>query len=452
MEIKEFILKFFGSLKSKINDEGNSIVISEVPESFEKFYGKKSPYYFCFESEKENYEFVNKSSFIIKSINDFLKDRGQTTILKIEFDFDPEKELNNRYKMINCQLQRSNKNNVPEYFLRFTFLTEYQYLNKKDQEINHIYIRKGKIFDFDLEKYETNEGKKSNVKVQNIDVDYAVAKEKLKELLKEKTQSISSFLRESLDKEISRIKEHYLSENKEFFEKLYESEAKLKELEEKNSQTEDERIKQKIFKLKEEISKLKSNEDQQKNVKEEEFFVDDEKRKHSLNIKTKLINTTIIYYNQMKGHLFFKNKKANRIVNFEFEPLEEKLSGFFCDSCKVKLEELILCGSGHLTCRQCGVRCESCNEIYCNLCLKKVCAESKKTICDSCAIRCVSCGNWKDKNYFLKTSEGQNVCIQCGVRCECCREFLHPNSLRERNNKKLCAKCIAKEVGREIVG
>jgi hypothetical protein len=70
-ELKDFFVKFFSNLNCVIEDEGNSIVVKNVPANFEKFAGKNSPYYLSFGISKEGYDFVNENCFLIKTIGEF---------------------------------------------------------------------------------------------------------------------------------------------------------------------------------------------------------------------------------------------------------------------------------------------------------------------------------------------------------------------------------------------
>src|SRR3989339_546863 len=129
-------LKFIENLQSTVIEKGDSLVISNVPEKFEKFYGKKSPYIFVFKSEDKNSqnEFIEKGNYLLKTISNFLEEQGSTTLLKINFDIDFEKEIKKRIKLNNCQIEKLIPKKKNNFFFRFTFNTSFQYLNEKEPE------------------------------------------------------------------------------------------------------------------------------------------------------------------------------------------------------------------------------------------------------------------------------------------------------------------------------
>src|SRR3989338_3740648 len=82
---KEFILEFFKG--SKIKDEKGVLTISEVHKDFEDFIGKKSPYKLVFDFNLHNKfkdsELIVQGSYFLLVIRDYLSDKGQTSLLKI---------------------------------------------------------------------------------------------------------------------------------------------------------------------------------------------------------------------------------------------------------------------------------------------------------------------------------------------------------------------------------
>jgi len=391
---------------------------------------------------------LSSGSFLLKSINDYLDGRGQTTLLKINFNPEIKEELEKKILLRNCKITNITKKHQNNFFLRFSFITTFQYLNDKKQVLTNVFVKDGKIIDFDLEKYEILEGKKRDVAFENVQEFYKLAKNKLNFLLEEKVQEVSQNLSKILDKEIKRVKQHYETHIQEFSGSLEKLKNKLKGLEMKEGEED------KILKIKKDIINLKNNPELEKLKKEEEFCIKDEIQKHSLDIKTRLMNTTIIYYPVYSCDVFFKNEENARIVHFEFDPLEKKSSDFFCDSCNLKLDEIILCSSGHLTCRNCGERCESCNEIFCNICLKKVCAQCGKKICEKCAVRCSKCGKFKCKSHVkIMEFSGDAVCESCLKRCSYCGGLFDLDSLKidSASGKDVCFKCLSKEVGEKTL-
>ena len=73
----------------------------------------------------------------LKSINDYIKSKGQTTLLKIDFS----KAIDNLKIPIvlrEGELYNQEKKEIMDYITRFTFSTDFQLLNK--------YITKGDMF------------------------------------------------------------------------------------------------------------------------------------------------------------------------------------------------------------------------------------------------------------------------------------------------------------------
>ncbi len=454
-KIKSFVSRFFENLKCQVKDDLGKITVEKIPADFEKFCGKKGPYYFSFDKEEGEYELITKGSYLIKAINDYLENRGQTTILRIEFEFDPRKEIEKIAPLMNCKFAQFNKSTTYEYFTRFTFSTYFQYLNEKEQIINSVFVKKKQIFDIDLSKYKTIEAKKRESVILNIDQDYNVAKEKLKEQIKEKTQDVAKNLKESLDKEIERIKAHYHNQIKEIYDEMDKNKKKIEQIEKekdeavlsgKNLNAE---FDKKIEKIKKDIEKLENSEEKERATREEEFFIKDEMQKHSLNIKNKLINTSVIYFPKFSSNVYLKNDKTARMISFEMNPLTGEKSDIVCDNCKKKVNQIILCSSGHLTCADCGVRCKSCGDIYCEICMKKTCADSGREICDQCAVRCIKCGQWKDKVNFGNL-EGRKICRSCMERCSSCGKMCDPDYSKKENGKVICKDCVQKSIKREI--
>src|SRR3989344_3144458 len=64
-----------------------------------------------------------------------------------------------------------------------------------------------------------------------------------------------------------------------------------------------------------------------------------------------------------------QNKIVTRLIIIKFDPLKNKIDLPLCDICKNSLSEVILCNGSHLVCRNCGTRCEDCNEVSCEICL-----------------------------------------------------------------------------------
>ncbi len=440
IKLKDFFVKFFKSLGCEVTDNGETLSISNVPANFEKFSGKKSPYLFSFDKEIPGFEPVNPSHYMIKSMKEFLEGRGETTLLKLDTTFDPKLEIPELIPFRNCEVKNSSTNVRNEIFFRFSFATIFQYLNNRDQIMTNIYIKDGKLFNFD-ESRSLIEGNKRDIKQTDFNNEYEVAKAELQSLIRPKTQELTVKLKELLNKEISRIQSHYKNQLGEI---LTQRDTLVKQI----SESEDE----KKLKLEKALTKLNEENSLEGSESEEKMLINHEIKKHGLAIKNKLVNASIIYYPVYLANLILKSGKEGKMVSFEYDSLNKKLSDQFCASCKAKLDEIIICASGHLTCRNCGDRCEVCEGVFCKSCSEKVCDFCNKKICSSCEVVCARCNKTFCVNHAhdVKGST-KKFCRDCMQRCSLCREVLDPSSEYKLNNRVFCLKCYNKEKGKGIL-
>src|SRR3989339_726065 len=336
--IKQFIIKFFENLQSTVIEKGN---------------------------------------YLLKTISNFLEEQGSTTLLKINFDIDFEKEIKKRIKLNNCQIEKLIPKKKNNFFFRFTFNTSFQYLNEKEKMTNDIYLYENKIIDGDLASYIITEGNKRDVIMPDIKEPYNIAKEKVKELIQPKITLLAKNLSEKLSKEIERINRHFIQETQELKNNLKKSTKKTEK------------------EINEELEK-KINEFE----KDKERAINIEKQKHSLNLNTKLFNTTLIYYPVLNYDCYLINEHGKRIIEVSFDPLTKELKQIFCESCENKIEIINLCSSGHIICNKCLIKCNSCNITYCNKCLNIICESCKKKICKKCA---------KDASIKKKATDSRQV-------------------------------------------
>ena len=137
--IQQFVEKFFKNLNATISLENNSLKITNVPEAFQKYYGKKEPYLLTFEpNSNPEIEFIDKSNYLIQAISGYLDSSGKTTLLKIDFDVSRPDKILNLIKTPNASLGRANLLRKNSIFFRFTFHTVFQYLNEREKIINEI--------------------------------------------------------------------------------------------------------------------------------------------------------------------------------------------------------------------------------------------------------------------------------------------------------------------------
>ena len=89
-KIKQFTITFFKSLGCEIYWSGKTLVVEKVPKNFQDFFGKNEPYKFVFSEEEiiTNSEIVSKGSSLLKKMNEYLDGKGQTTLIKLDIDFE----------------------------------------------------------------------------------------------------------------------------------------------------------------------------------------------------------------------------------------------------------------------------------------------------------------------------------------------------------------------------
>ncbi len=411
-DLIQFAENFFRNLKTEVRREGNILLVSKVPESFEKFYGKKSPYELNFSQEpnKEypNSEIISKNNFLISVMREFLENKGQTTLLKIDFEEGSRDFINKHFLFKNAKIDSINKLEKNRAIIRFTFQTTFQYLNEREQITTPIYASDGKLINFRLEDYKTSEGKKDTLNLGDIKKEYEIAKEKAKELIKPTIERVGTMLDKKLEKELVRINHHFSSQKQEFEQKMKELENQKREL--LNIQNPNENVKQKITKIESLLTDLRGSEVLTRLNKEQEFFLKDETHKHSLGVSSKLINTTIILSSIWKLSCFLRNSNSTRILELEYDPLLKTVSKITCDCCKKEINKVGLCSSGHLSCESCLRGCSDCQKDYCLLCLNHSCFSCGKKLCRKCAKRCSKCHKEKCSTHIS------------GSICETCRE------------------------------
>lgn len=430
-ELIDFFEKFFVSIGCEIKRENLCLEVSNVPSAFEKFAGKKSPYCFCFESEMNGYELITPTHYLVKLMKEFLEGRGETTLLKVDVQFDAKEEIPKMIPFRNCKIKSVSKTHVNDFVFRFSFSTTFQYLNDKEQLINNIYVWNNEVIDFD-EELVLVEGNKREIHEVNTSKEYEIAREKLKELVKPKTEELSDKLSEQLQAEMSRIREHYanrLSEHNQQRELL------VKQREEATGEK-----KKKIEKM---IQKL---DEEMPGESEEKVLIDSEKKKHGLSIKNKLINVSVIYFPVFTFNLMLSTGKTDRIIGIDYDSLKKEIKPLFCSTCNDKLDEIILCSSGHLTCRNCGDKCDMCGGVFCKSCNQSKCSFCGRSLCSNCVEVCASCKKTfcaHDVQTF--DNSGRKMCRKCLKKCAKCGEVIEPGALREMNGKEVCSKCYNAE-------
>ncbi len=435
-ELIDFFANFFTSVGSEVRRENLCLEISNVPAGFEKFAGKKSPYYFCFESEVGGYELIGPTHYLVKLMKEFLEGRGETTLLKLDVQFDAKEEIPKMIPFRNCKIKGVSKSHVNDFVFRFSFSTTFQYLNDKEQMINNIYVRGGEVINFD-EALVLSEGNKREIMEVDTNKEYEIAKARVKELIQPKVEELSKKLNEQLQKEISRIRVHYknnLEENNQQRELL------VKQMEEAKGEK-----RKKIQKM---LQKLE--EDRPKQT-EENILIDNETKKHGLSIRNKLINISVIYFPIFNFNLMLSGK-TEKIIGVNYDSLKKEILPLFCSTCNTKLDEIILCSSGHLTCRNCGDKCDMCGGVFCKSCNQTKCNFCGRRLCSNCVEICASCKKTfcaHDVQTF--DNSGRKMCRKCLKKCAKCGEVIQPGELRDVGGKEICAKCYNTENRKKFV-
>lgn len=453
--LKKFTEVFFNNLKCKTSWNGNVLVIENVPETIEKLYGKKSPYYLVFEKEhlSPETELVAKGSSLLKIMASYLDNKAQMSLLKINFNPDLKKEITDRLNLNGYELTGISNKIKNDLIFRFTFLTNFQYLNEREQLINSIYVKDDAVVDFNPEKYETCDGTKEEIKIPEVKDKYAFAKDKLKDLIGRKTEEISKYLNQSLEIETRRIKSHYLHHIDEIDKELNKNKENIITLEKKllkANENDKKSIIDKINRLKITIENLKNDGEREKLAKEEIFFINDEKHKHSLNISNNLMNTTIIYYPiySLKFGLIKKDVKS-RHVEIIYDPMNNLMEKLFCDSCKNEIGEIFVCGSGHINCEKCMRICNTCRNLKCISCIKVNCHACGRDICDKCKIKCSKCLNYCCSADISKEAfTYKPICSKCSKYCTVCLKFSDKMMFSKCTTcgNEICPKCSKRDM------
>lgn len=446
--IKKFCLRFFDNLKATIKQEGSVLVIENIPPAFEGFYGKNGPYYLVFDKETaekvKDSELMTNGSYLLRMMSDFLENKGQTTLIKLLFNVETN-DIKNYLKLNNCKLEKVSKTEVNEFIIRFTFLSIFQYLNEKEHSINSIcFDKEGKI-EFEHKEYNSCEGKKSEILIGDIKSLYDKSKEEIKRIIKPKISEVSCCLKERLQKETDRINGHYNHQIKEIDEKITSYEKQIQELESGNTNGDLKNIPTRINKLKEQIEDLKNSDNRTQLIKERDFFINDELHKHSLSLDNKLINTTIIYYPIYKFKVFVKANEGGRELELDYNPVRKSITKLYCDVCKKEINEINLCSSGHLICKDCTEKCFDCQKDFCKECLTKSCDFCGKKICKRCAKKCFKCGKVCCNSHIRKSALG-DVCVNCMISCPSCGQAVNKLVRCPSCGRQMCERCSIREL------
>jgi hypothetical protein len=448
-QLPPFIEKFFQNLGADIILQGDYLIVSNVPGDFEKFYGKKSPYKFVFKEEHQtgDSDLIEKGSYALKTISSYLENSGQITLLKIKFENAGEEDIKKRINTPNCRIKKFLPKKRFNFFFRFTFHTTYQYLNESEKVINDIHIYNGEPIEGDLSHYYLEEGTKEEIKVPDMKESYFISKDELKKVILPKTEQVARDLNLRLEKEIRRIEEHFMQEEKETKEKIEKATDRLHEFELIGDA-------EKIYKQIDLIRSLKQKTNFEELELDKSRAIQLEKQKHMLNINNKLFNTTLIYYPLNVFDVTLASPHKERVIEISFDPLTEKLTPLFCETCEKETNDLHLCATGHISCKHCSLNCESCGKTFCKKCLNHKCELCGKYICRDCYTRCFRCGKIMCKSHTKEDKVSKRIyCNHCLRRCERCSSLKEPYSFRtsNRTGAEICEDCFRSEMQGEVL-
>ncbi|MEK6825466.1 MAG: hypothetical protein AABY00_01635 [Nanoarchaeota archaeon] len=415
-ELKEFTASFFKNLGAITIWNQETLIVKGVPKDFEEFFGKKSPYKLVFNrsEEAQDTELIAKGSFLLKAIALYLEKKGQTTLLKVRA-LDPKELLRHKIVFNNCEIFSFEKKEKYKLITRFTFLTTFQYLNEKEQKMIPIYLSEGKTIEFDDRRFQFDEGKKEDIEVSGIKEQYVAARERLKELIKPQINEISKILKTKLSKEIERITSHYQRQENEIDKQIQSLTGQRSELEKPESKIDSQIASIRLKRIGEQLQKIAEENLKAKLQKEKEFLFRDEIQKHGLNIDTRLLNTTIIYYPIYQCTMLLKNSEViGRPLEFFHNAKENTLTPLLCESCNVSLSSLTLCSSGHVVCKGCSLPCKSCIFGSCKLCGFKRCTRCDREYCKKCTKKCGRCFKEFCKTHVVPGKGATRlVCLNC---------------------------------------
>jgi hypothetical protein len=320
---RSFILEFFK--ECKIKDEGGVLTVYEVPKEFEEFIGKKAPYKLVFNfdlhAKTKDSELITPGSYFLTAIKDYLYNKGQTSLLKLNIkpNLSELNEKLKKYKII--EIKPGNYN----FLYEFSFMSTCQYLNEKKQTIKKFLVKDKKILDLDINKFKSYDGNKEEIPIIDLKEPYNLAKKRLDIQINKETKTVRDSLNIKLDRELHRIKDHYFKQIKEKDEEVERCGEKIKLLESKLKHTFYDRdisiIKRMIRESEERLEMLKKKSYKERLHGEEKFHINDEIEKHVLSIKNILINITLCYYSSYNIIVLSKGKR----ISIKYDPVLDSI-------------------------------------------------------------------------------------------------------------------------------
>ena len=436
-EVENFVVKFFQSLGAEVIEQGEIVEVNKIPVlvSGGLGIGEKVMFTSSPEKAKEGVILISKASRLVKAIQEYISSQGAMSLLKMQVPFDYKKFASDNLKMNGCEVVGVSCRNLFENIIKFNFVTAYQYLNESEVLKTEVLIGKEGVIDKKLPDYQLIDGRKDESELPEIKKEYELAKNKVREIIKEYTNKVSATVQNKLTKEINRIDKHYAQLTKED-EQGYERAKKI--VGELNEKAKKEDVSERMNRAKEQLSKAEEHKaiNSQKSNGEREALINQEKRKHALSISTKLAHTSIIYYPVFDVVLSLRSNEVRRAVSLKFNPVENKTELPVCESCGKGSSSLFLCNSAHISCENCLRACIDCRQKTCVKCLKNECAYCGRKPCAKCVQRCRSCFKYLCQNHSLVDS------INGGVRCkECSHQCPSCGKASDKKDFAKCAKC-----------
>lgn len=356
--LKKFVIEFFKDFK--IKEKKDVLYIESAPEEFEKLIGKKTPYNIVFDVKKHGEipgsNLIVSGSYFLSVMRDYLKNKGQTSLLKISFDV-PEININKKISCGNCKIVENKPSESYKFLSEFTFLSSLQYLNEKKEMINKILVKDGKCIEINLPKVE--EGDRKYVEKIDSNLNYCAAQNQLKKLINKESKTLKVKLKTKLVKELDRIKDYYHKQIAEKDEDLDRCKDKIKTLESELKNTfydRDARIlKMKIRQYLERLESLKARDYKKRLETEKIFHTTDEIDKHSLQISHSIVNASIIYYACPSFNIKLINKKNNaeKTIELVYDSMAKNIESIKCDICKKNAIKINLSENNDLVCENC---------------------------------------------------------------------------------------------------
>ncbi len=450
-QIRKFVEEFFRNLKCDVREEEDIIVVDNIPKSFVDLVGRDAPYKLCFSKGEEGLDFVGKGSQMLATIVKYLEGAGKATILRIDFEVDPEVEIRKKLALRNCEIDSLTKGYKNNFFSRFSFVTSFNYLNESNRVLSEIYIHEGGVVEGDLSGYCVVDGDKLEVDSNRVKLDYEIARVRCIKLVEDKQKEIGDVLKEKVEMEIARIREHYDKQLKELGGDLNGKLEKIRDVEVGLRTCDDEErdsLRKKLERLRVGIVKNGDDEVVDKVLREREMTIGDAMQKFSLNVNRKLVNTTVIYYPVFNFNLFLKgDRESSRFVEVSYDPLTKNFSGLDCEVCAKRLDRVNLCDGGHICCEDCLDRCGECGGVFCVKCLRRSCKVCGRKLCKSCVKMCLTCGGSVCATH-LRTDcvSGEERCVSCLRACLRCHGMSEEKYFGEAlDGSKVCEKCLGIE-------